>query len=135
MKQPENPLKSARPNAASPSKPLESLNSLQPIKTLEAVKPSESTQTPASTLPQPFEPAKSTASTLPQSPSKRRVSLRRLGVWAFRLAFLAATLGAFVGGSVELARAAAQPSPLVFFVAFASGAVPFPNAATTAASG
>lgn len=134
MKQPENPLKSARSNAAPPSKPLEPLNSLQPIKTLEAVKPSESTQTLASTLPQPFEPAKSTASTLPQPPSKRRVSPRRLGVWAFRFAFFAATLGAFVGGSVELARAAAQTSPLVFLVALASGAVPFPNA-TTAASG
>ncbi len=134
MKRSEKSLKSARPNAA-PPKPLEPLNSLQPVKTLEAVKPSETTQTPASTLPQPFEPAKSTASTLPQSPSKRRVSLRRLGVWAFRFAFLAATLGAFVGGSVELARAAAQTSPLVFLVALASGAVPFPNAATTAASG
>ncbi|MBQ5790195.1 MAG: hypothetical protein IIW01_07885, partial [Thermoguttaceae bacterium] len=81
MKQPENPLKSAQTAAAPPLKPLEPLNSLQPIKTLEAVKTSESTQTLASTLPQPFEPAKSTASTLPQAPSKRRVSLRRLGVW------------------------------------------------------
>ena len=133
MKRSEKSLKSARPNAA-PPKPLEPLNSLQPAKTLEAVKPSETTQTPASTLPQPFEPAKSTASTLPQSPSKRRVSLRRLGVWAFRFAFLTATLGAFVGGSLEIARAAAQTSPLVFLVAFASGAAPFPNA-TTAASG
>jgi len=135
MKQPKNPLKSARPNVASPSKPLEPSNAFQTVKTLEAVKPSETTQTFASTLPQPFEPARSTASTLPQSPSKRRVSLRRLGVWAFRFAFLTATLGAFVGGSLEIARAAAQTSPLVFVVAFASGAVPFPNAATTAASG
>jgi len=141
MKQPENPLKSARPNAASPSKPIEPTKPLEPANafqtatTFEAVKLSESTQTPASTLPQPFEPARSTASTLPQSPSKRRVSLRRLGVWAFRFAFLTATLGAFVGGSLEIARAAAQTSPLVFVVALASGAVPFPNAATTAASG
>lgn len=120
MKQPENPLKSAQTAAASPLKPLEPLNSLQPIKTLEAVKTSESTQT--------------LASTLPQSSSKRRVSLRRLGVWAFRFAFLTATLGAFVGGSLEIARAAAQTSPLVFVVALASGAVPFPNAATTTAT-
>ncbi len=135
MKQPENPLKSARPNAAPPSKPFEPANAFQTAKTPEAVKPSEPTQTFASTLPQPFEPAKSTASTLPQAPSKRRVSLRRLGVWAFRFAFLTATLGAFVGGSLEIARAAAQTSPLVFLVALASGAVPFPNAATTATSG
>lgn len=121
MKRSEKPLKSAQTVAASPSKPLEPSNSFPTIKTLEAVNPSESTQTPASTL---F-----------QSPSKRRVSLRRLGVWAFRFAFLAATLGAFVGGSVELARAAAQTSPLVFLVALASGAVPFSNAATTEASG
>ncbi|MBP3556145.1 MAG: 4Fe-4S binding protein [Thermoguttaceae bacterium] len=121
MKQPKNPSKSARPNAASPSKPLEPLNSFQTDQVSEAVKPSESTQTLASTLPQP--------------PSKRRVSLRRLGVWAFRLAFLAATLGAFVGGSVELARAAAQTSPLVFLVALASDAAPFANGSTAAASG
>ncbi|MBQ9800320.1 MAG: 4Fe-4S binding protein [Thermoguttaceae bacterium] len=121
MKQPKNPLKSARPNAASPSKPLEPSNAFQTAKTPEAVKPSETTQTPASTLP--------------QSSSKRRVSLRRLGVWAFRFAFLAATLGAFVGGSVELARAAAQTSPLVFLVALASGAVPFSNEATSGSVG
>ncbi len=132
MKQPENPLKSARPNTASPSKPLEPSNAFQTVKALEAVKTSESTQTFASTLPQPFEPTRSTASTLPQSPSKRRVSLRRLGVWAFRFAFLTATLGAFVGGSLEIARAAAQTSPLVFVVALASGAAPFPNATTAA---
>ncbi|MBQ2849512.1 MAG: 4Fe-4S binding protein, partial [Thermoguttaceae bacterium] len=121
MKQPKNPLKSARPNAASPSKPLEPSNAFQTAKTPEAVKPSETPQTPASTLP--------------QSSSKRRVSLRRLGVWAFRFAFLAATLGAFVGGSVELARAAAQTSPLVFLVALASGAVPFSNEATSGSVG
>lgn len=106
MKQPENPLKSAQTAAAPPSKPFEPSNSA------------------------PCSPA----STLPQAPSKRRVSLRRLGVWAFRLAFLTATLGAFVGGSVELARAAAQTSPLVFLVALASGAAPFPKAATTTAT-
>ncbi len=121
MKRSEKPLKSAQIAAASPIKPLEPLNSFQTDQVSEAVKPSESTQTLASTLPQP--------------PSKRRVSLRRLGVWAFRLAFLAATLGAFVGGSVELARAAAQTSPLVFLVALASGAAPFANGSTAAASG
>lgn len=106
MKRSEKPLKSAQ-TAASPSKPLEPSNS----------------------------PPSPPASTLPQAPSKRRVSLRRLGVWAFRFAFLTATLGAFSVGSVELARAAAQTSPLVFLVALASGAAPFPNAAATAASG
>ena len=121
MKRPAKSLKSTRSNAASPIKPLEPLNSFQTDQVSEAVKPSESTQTLASTLPQP--------------PSKRRVSPRRLGVWAFRLAFLAATLGAFVGGSVELARAAAQTSPLVFLVALASGAAPFANGSTAAASG
>lgn len=119
MKRSKKPLKSAQTVAAPPSKSLEPANALQTAKTPEAVKPSESTQTPASTRPQP--------------PSKRRVSLRRLGLWAFRLAFLTATLGAFSVGSVELARAAAQTSPLVFLVALASGAVPFANG--TAASG
>ncbi|MBR2003937.1 MAG: 4Fe-4S binding protein [Thermoguttaceae bacterium] len=121
MKQPENPLKSARPNAAPLSKPLEPSNTFQTAKTLEPFQFSETTQTPASPLP--------------QEPSKRRVSPRRLGVWAFRFAFLTATLGAFVGGSLEIARAAAQTSPLVFVVALASGAAPFPNATTAAASG
>lgn len=107
MKQPENPLKSAQTAAAPPSKPLEPSNSA----------------------------LRSPASTLPQSSSKRRVSLRRLGVWAFRFAFLTATHGAFVGGSAELARAAAQTSPLVFLVALLGGAVPFPNETATAASG
>ncbi len=116
----EKPLKSAQTAAASPSKPLE---------------PSNSTPFPsASTFPQSLEPANATAST-PQSPSKRRVSLRRLGVWAFRLAFLSATLGAFTVGSAEIARAAAQTSPLVFLVALASGATPFANGRTVSASG
>ncbi|MBQ5790519.1 MAG: 4Fe-4S binding protein, partial [Thermoguttaceae bacterium] len=106
MKRSEKPLKSARPNAAPPSKPLQSL--------------------------EPANSPVSSGSNAPQPPSKRRVSFRRLGVWAFRFAFLTATLGAFVGGSVELARAAAQTSPLVFLVALASGAAPFPNAASTA---
>lgn len=125
MKRSEKPLKSAQTVAAPPSKPLEPSNSTP----LSLAPP----------LPQPLEsansPTNSTASTPPRSPSGRRVALRRLGVWAFRLAFLTATLGVFVGGSVELARAAAQTSPLVFLVALASGAVPFANAAATAASG
>lgn len=122
MKRSKKPLKSAQTVAASPSKPLKPSNAFQTAKLLESTNSSESTQT--------------SASTTPRSPSKRRVSLRRLGVWAFRFAFLTATLGAFAVGSVEIARAAAQTSPLVFLVALASGAVPFPNAATsTAASG
>ena len=108
MKQPEKSLKPTQSAAAPPSKPLQSL-----------------------------EPASSPVSSglnAPQPPLKRRVSFRRLGVWTFRLAFLTTTLGAFVGGSVELARAAAQTSPLVFLVALASGAAPFPKAATTTAA-
>ncbi len=95
MKRLAKPLKSARLNAAPPSKPLE--------------------------------PANSTA---PPSSRRRSVSLRRLGVWAFRFAFLAATLGVFAVGSDVVAKAAAQTSPLVFLVALLSGAVPFPNAAS-----
>ena len=103
MKRPAQPLKSTRPNVATPSKP--------------------------------FVSAESTGSTVanaPPSPRRRFVSLRRLGVWAFRLAFLTATLGAFSVGSTEIARTAAQTSPLVFLVALLGGAVPFPNAATAA---
>ncbi|MBQ6826462.1 MAG: hypothetical protein IJO46_00475, partial [Thermoguttaceae bacterium] len=119
MKRSEKPLKSAQTAAASPSKPL------QPLEPVNAT---------ASTQPQSLEPANATASTQPQSPSKRRVSLRRLGVWAFRLAFLAATLGAFAVGSTEIARAAAQTSPLVFLVALASGAAPFADGTTASGS-
>ncbi len=120
MKRSSKPLKSTQTAVVPPSKPLEPANS----------PPSP----PASTLPQPLEP-ESTAPTAPRSPSKRRVSPRRLGVWAFRFAFLTATLGAFAVGSAEIARAAAQTSPLVFLVALASGAAPFSSATSEAASG
>ncbi|MBR4833442.1 MAG: 4Fe-4S binding protein, partial [Thermoguttaceae bacterium] len=97
--------------------------------------PLKSTRPNAAPPSQPLASTASTVANAPPSPSKFSVSFRRLGVWAFRIAFLTATLGAFSVGSTELARAAAQTSPLVFLVALANGAVPFPSAAASGSVG
>lgn len=102
MKRPAKPLKSAQTVDATPLRPLEPANS----------------------------PKKSSVPPLSSPPPKPRVSFRRLGVRTFRFAALTATLGAFAVGSGEIAKAAAQTSPLVFLVAALDGSLPSTNGLT-----
>lgn len=99
MKRPAKPLKSAQTVVAASLRPLEPANS----------------------------PKKSSVPPLSSPPPKPRVSFRRLGVRTFRFAALTATLGAFAVGSGEIAKAAAQTSPLVFLVAALDGSLSSTN--------